>query len=269
MSPQDPQTTKGDSVTIVTLCKDNPGELELTLDSIRRGGRACPLPWKVLVVDASNSSACKHVAQNSSLPVQYRRQVGKGIYNAMNEALAAVDSTLLAFMHAGDTYVDNGLTHLVKHWLSHHRPACSFGQAWVRPKRGRSWLTPDPCVRHLERWIQWMSPCHQSFIFKTDFAKENPYGETSLIADRAVMKKAIRECGNKHVYTRTPVCIYRLNGISSQPPNLSTLSLHLRDRERNRWEKIAEILKFMLKPTGSLQSHLMRLRSKLWGLACQ
>jgi hypothetical protein len=256
-------------IIIVSLCKDNPEELASTLASIERGAEECPIPWSILVVDASGSSECQRIAHASTLPVIYTRQKGKGIYNAMNQALSSLESALVAFMHAGDAYVDGGLTRLVRHWLKNEKPACSFGQAWVQPVQGRSWLTPDQRVTKLSRWMLWMSPCHQAFIFETRFAQENRYPESSIIADRSVMKRAVITTGHNRAYIKEPVCIYRLNGISSELPNTKTLLINLKDHQRSRWEKLAEVIKFFLRPIGRLYPRIMRVRSKLWGMACR
>lgn len=274
------------TITVITLCRDNPQQLEYTLAAIPQAVEGLTVSWQVLVLDGSRDLACaemaQHVAENLKLPLRVERRQPRGIYVAMNQALALVEDKLVAFMHAGDRYLPGALTALVNHWRDQGSPVAVFGQAWVTPgfcttiaqdrnhkENFRPWLTPDPSMRSLRRWLRAMVPCHQAFVFERDFAKAHPYAGGSLVADREVMRAALATAGAR-AYLPRPVCEYDLTGVSSSLPDLSELWQRLQDPQRTVGERAAEIAKTILRLlVADRYPRLMRWRSQLWGWCCR
>lgn len=265
------------ALTVITLCRNNPQPLELTLAALPEAVAGLPLSWELLVVDGSEGPVCALAAQRLAvaldLPLRLERRPARGIYAAMNEALVLAEGELLAFMHAGDRYRPGGLTALVRHWLAQGRPEAVFGQAWVIPPSAEGalqpWLTPDPVVRRPGRWLQAMVPCHQAFVFEAGFARAHPYAADSLVADRAVMRAALAAAG-PGAYLPQPVCDYDLSGMSSTLPDGRELWRRLRDRRRSWLERGAEPLKALLRPGWAASyPRLMRWRSAAWGWCCR
>jgi glycosyltransferase involved in cell wall biosynthesis len=265
----------------VTLCLNDHERLRLTLAAMPAASVGLQMPLEILVLDGSEGTACAQVcielANGLGLPLRYEHRKPEGIYLAMNEALELANGELVAFMHAGDLYLPGGLTDLINHWLAlaEHavRPVAVFGQAWVQPITGagslRPWLTPPASIRHLRRWLGWMVPCHQAFVFEINFARAHPYGCRSLVADRAVMRIAIAQAGPACFLPR-PVCVYGLDGVSSRLPTSEQLFRRLEEAGRTPAERLAELLKWALLRLGLAphQSRLMRLRASLWGWIC-
>lgn len=235
---------------------------------------ALEVSWCLLVLDGSNDEVCEQtasaLANQLGLPLRYERRPAAGIFAAMNEAVALVEGQLLAFMNAGDRYRSGGLTALVRHWLAQGQPAAVFGQAWVCPAEPlRPWLTPDPAMRRLQFWLKVMVPCHQAFVFRSDFARAHPYPEESLVSDRTVMRAALALAG-AGAYLPVPVCDYDLSGLSSALPDRQELLLRLNDRHRNTRERLAELIKAALRPVlPGCYPRLMRSRAVFWGWWCR
>jgi hypothetical protein len=245
-------------LSVVVLCRDNPEELGDTLASLpmAAGGRSMDL--EVLVVDGSFGPECRRrveaMRRVSGLPhLRWQRLPPRGIYDAMNRSLTMVEGDWLAFMNAGDIYENGGLALLSSHAEAllarngRERAVAVFGQAWVDPPPGtaRPWLTPDPAMVHLNRWMRCMVPCHQAFLFATDFARRHPYPDAgSPLADRQVMRQAVRVAGAA-CYLPRPVCRFRLGGLSS----------------RNGWKR-------WLTPWPGLLPRLMRRRASWWARCC-
>ena len=170
---------------MITICRNNPAQLQATLAALPAAVDGFTWPWQVLVFDGSVDDACAAVARTQAialhLPLRYELRPARGIYAAMNEALALADGALVAFMHAGDCYLPAGITALVQHWQAlvepgSPLPAAVFGQAWVQPSGTvPAWLTPDPAMGRLRRWLRGMVPCHQAFVFEREFALAHPY----------------------------------------------------------------------------------------------
>jgi len=262
-------------LTVVSLCRDNPEALAITLVAMVRSATGLRQSWEILVLDGSEGDACRQVVERlrplleavPALNVRYHQLAPRGIYAAMNVALVLARGQALAFMHAGDHYLPGGLTRLVEHWQALRQPAAVFGQAWIQPPHGKGWLTPPDTVHRLQRWLRWMVPCHQSFLFEIGFARAHPYALGSLLADRAVMRAALRQ-SESSIYLRLPVCVYGLEGASSRLPALDDLMIRLLDPQRRAAERLAELLKLLLRPWAPAYPHLMRFRATVLGLLC-
>lgn len=265
----------------MTLCLNDHERLRRTLVAMPAASEGLQMPLQILVLDGSDGTACAQacieLANSLGLSVRYEHRKAQGIYSAMNEALALANGELVTFMHAGDRYLPGGLTALINHWLAlaEHTvpPVAVFGQAWVQPINGagslRPWLTPPASIRHLRRWLGWMVPCHQAFLFEINFARAHPYGTGSLVADRAVMRDAIAHAGPACFLPR-PVCVYSLDGVSSSLPTSAQLFRRLAEAGRTPAERLAELLKWALLRLGLAPHHprLMRLRASVWAWIC-
>jgi glycosyltransferase involved in cell wall biosynthesis len=265
-------------ITVITLCRNNPQDLAETLTALPSGVEGLHSAWELLVLDGSDGPECSQVARRCAndlrLPLHYEWRRAGGIYTAMNEALQLSKGELVSFINAGDRYTHGALMSLVDHWEALGRPAAVFGQAWVQPikEAGRGvkpWLTPPPSVR-LQRWLCRMVPCHQAFVFEGNFARSHLYDAESLIADRQIMREAIRQAGLS-CYLSRPVCVFSLGGTSNQLPTRSELMRRLREPGRTRVERIVEPIKWALRAFGlaSHQPRLMRVHAVLWGWLCR
>ena len=245
-------------LSVVVLCRDNPAQLRETLASVPRAVAGRSVQLEVLVVDGSLGRECERLVEHLALgsggpPVRWCRLPPRGVYDAMNHALDMVRGDWLAFMNAGDVYEDDGLALLCAHaeqllaTNGREGAVAVFGQAWVDPPPGTTppWLTPDPAMVHLNRWLRSMVPCHQAFLFSIDFARCHPYPVAGApLADREVMRRAVRLAGPS-CYLPRPVCRFRLGGLSS----------------RNGWKR-------WFSPWPGLLPRLMRRRASWWARCC-
>ncbi len=262
--------------TVVVLCRNNPSELRETLNSLKGAinGLQSPCQLELLVIDGSDSNVCNLVFNSVSLTEWSSRLIYRspnGIYDAMNAALGEVNGMWVAFMNAGDIYLNGGLASLLayaemnscKQDFAHL--GAVFGQAWIEhPSLPLRWLTPNPAVDQLDCWLRHMVPCHQSMLFKTTFAKLNPYSlGAGSKADRSVIRASLAPPA-KLAHMRLPVCSYRLNGQSSRLIDWSSLiSPNLTHAER-----LVEIIKLVISPLGALYPFFMRVRSIWFGWIC-
>lgn len=267
-------------ISIAVLCKDNPLQLEKTLLSLPVGAKSLDVLLEILVMDASESRQCEEVSnrfKQKFMPsergiLHHYCQSTTGIYAAMNEVIQMAQGDLLAFMNSGDHYLSDGLTGLVQHWRHCSEAAARplpavFAQTWATVPGGIRWLTPSPLARRMRRWLSVMVPCHQSVLFDIAFARQNPYYKYSLIADRSVMRKALSE-SPESAYLSKPVCVFLLDGVSSQWPSWLALRHRWSDSQRNSIERSIDVIKFILFPLRGLRFRMMRTKARLWGLIC-
>jgi hypothetical protein len=196
----------------------------------------------------------------------------------MNAALDLVQTRWLLFLNSGDAFATPlslaALLEQAETLAAQGRPpAAVFGQAWIEPTAsraacGRRWLSPDPGVRRIERWLRHMMPCHQAVLFERRWAQRHPYvSQGSLCADRVVMRQALASTG-PGAYRPEPVCRFRLDGVSSSLPDLAELRRRWADPCRSPLEKLGELGKLLLRPVAPLYPRLMRLRARWMGLVC-
>jgi hypothetical protein len=152
-------------------------------------------------------------------------------------------------------------------------PPAVFGQAWIEPTADpsdadRRWLSPDPGVQRIERWLRHMVPCHQAVLFERHWAQRHPYDPRSgICADRVIIRRALAEAG-PGAYRPEPVCRFRLDGVSSVLPDLAELRRRWAEPSRRPLERLGEVGKLLLRPIAPHYPRLMRLRARWMGLLC-
>ena len=270
-----------EKISVITLCRDNPDQLDRTLASLVTAIESDVNSLQCLVVDGSESDYCESVAwkwrkefyTNGTGVLTHRKLMPQGIYHAANSALGMCEGSLISYMNAGDWYLPCGLQMLLEHWKKTSsvlcsRAACVFGQARVIPQAVKPWQTPTKEVRNIERWMRIMNPCHQAFLFDRRFAVLNPYSERTLLADRGVMRRAFAHAG-PWSYLREEVCAFALGGESSRIDDIDTLIRRLQEDERSPTQKMAEVAKFAISRASyrGLEES-MRLKAILVGLCC-
>ena len=266
------------AVTIIVLCRDNAHELGQTLRSLEHAG--LPNRAEILIADGSCTDCCQRVfddwilslANTSACAWKVHRvwMLPMGVYPAFNRSIAIATGDWLAFMNSGDVYLSGGLALLLDAATS--APAslrAVVGQAWVIcPDTGVRWLTPDPAVERMSRWLKHMVPCHQAMLFARDFALRHSYPQHSgASGDRIVMRAALGKSSH-FAYVKLPVCEHFLTGISSQPPSLSDVRQGFQPGRLSRSDRLALALKLLLAPAWPWRPLWMRTRSRLMGLLC-
>lgn len=269
--------------TVVVLCRDNPVQLGPTLDSALAQSLPGGALAEVLVVDGSRDGACAALARAKAIGepaarVRYWHEPPQGPYAAMNAAVPLAQGRWLLFLNAGDAFAAaDSLAILVRHAealaLAGSPPPAVFGQAWIEPTADpsdadRRWLSPDPGVRRIERWLQHMVPCHQAVLFERRWAQRHPYDPRSgICADRVIIRRALAAAG-PGAYRPEPVCRFRLDGVSSALPDLTELKRRWAEPSRRPLERLGEVGKLLLRPMAPHYPRLMRLRARWMGLLC-
>lgn len=257
----------------IVVTRDNQDDLALTLVSI--ASQVCSVDQEVIVVDSSEdplkttdlqaflgSSVClKHLLDRPA----------RGVYPAMNTGLQASTGALVQFLNAGDRWFGTqSQARALQAWCgARPSPIVLFGQALitpVSPSRVPPWLVPDPAVTSIRRWLRYYVPNHQSLLVDGDWARRHPFVvDVPQSADRLWMGHAMADM-TRVVYLPRPLVRFQLGGLSSRLPDWPTLCLRLREPSRTPVQKVAEVLKFLLRPCERHYPALMALRSRLVGL---
>ncbi|MBM5828541.1 MAG: glycosyltransferase [Cyanobacteria bacterium M_surface_7_m2_040] len=269
-------------LSTVVVTRNNPNELQATLASIAhqtallapKGAAAV----EVIVVDGSDAAVGPQQLRSWLGPrpalLVLRDHPACGIYAAMNQGLAASRGELVQFLNAGDAWFDQhalaAVLQALEQWASQHqRPARAlFGQALICPQQSSwvaPWLVPDPSVSQVRRWLRIYVPNHQSMVVDGVWARANPFRlDAPHAADRTWMRAALHDW-SQVLYLNRPLVRYQLGGVSSRLPDWALLRLRLREPSRTPVDKLAEVVKFGLRPLQPAYPALMALRSRLIG----
>lgn len=219
--------------SIITVCL-NPGEkLNATLESIlgQTGKDA-----EVILKDGGSrdGSVEKWQEPNQAGGMQVRVFVepDRGIYDAMNQAVARAEGEFLLFMNCGDVFPDEGVLERTARIMEEERKAGTDMERLVLygdTYSGKNQVTvASPpvidgfaCYRNI--------PCHQSCFYSARLCREKPYDlQYRIRADYDHFLWCFYRAKAKMRHMDFPVALYEGGGYSESREN------RVRDREEHR-----------------------------------
>lgn len=208
-------------LTVVTLCRNNPDQLELTLKSI--SCQTSP-PSRTIVVDGSEALFRQEIETiTHEHSAQYLFQTPSGIYDAMNRALVDLNpSESVLFLNSGDWFASPKSVEIINNVL--------------REEPGLPWLVGDTLTigsnghkvgtRHRlplpTRWglrVRDFWFPHPSTIYRASVLQELGGYVTSFLiaADYLMSLKFFENHGPPHTIPQV-LSVHHLDGISTQYP---------------------------------------------------
>ena len=206
---------KENLLSIVTVCFENSNELRNTLTSISKKINTDNLISKieVLVIDGSNNFDCKNVVAEFNLDaIEYFKQDGQGVYDAMNLGIDSASGDAVLFLNSGDIFASEfNLQVFLNVHASDLKEKILFGDCYY--KLGKKHFL-EKVDFSSAKWWEKKLPCHQSTFIPTFFLKKNPFNSNQKInADAAICRQAFSELEAK--YIEQTVCIFELGGASN------------------------------------------------------
>ena len=214
-------------LVIVTLCLNNPAELERTLRSVAEQTAS---PNRVLVIDSSNGARREQTEEISrEFGADYLWDRPRGVYAAMNLAISKLSSdNYVLFLNSGDWFseprtvdiiYDEIANHPLSHWLVGDTAAISDRGTYRENTRHRS---PHPTVGGLRIKDFWFP--HPSTITKVSAIKKLGGFDTSfaIASDYHLSLKLFKQFGSPKLIPSTLSC-HHLDGLSARKPFSSTL----------------------------------------------
>lgn len=219
--------------SVITVCL-NPGEkLNTTLDSIL--SQTCRDAEVILKDGGSRDGSVERwQKENAARPGAERIKVfvekDRGIYDAMNQAVAHAEGDFLLFLNCGDTFSDERVLERTAEILEEERKAGTDMERLVlygdtgSEKNGVSIasapkITGFTCYRNI--------PCHQSCFYSAALCREKPYDlQYKIRADYDHFLWCFYRAGAKMRHMDFPVSSYEGGGFSESREN----------RERDRQE---------------------------------
>jgi len=212
--------------SIITVCL-NPGDkLKMTLESVLQ--QSCT-DWEVVLKDGGSKDGSIEQWQQESagIPGAERIKVfterDKGIYDAMNQAVAHATGEFILFLNCGDVFPDKEVLEKTLKVLDAQVQAGTdmeklvvYGNTYSE-KNGvviasSPEITGFTCYRNI--------PCHQSCFYSTALCKGKPYNlQYKIRADYDHFLWCFYEAKAKFVHMELPVASYEGGGFSESKAN--------------------------------------------------
>ena len=185
--------TKLAEISIVTVVKDDATGLSSTVASLL--GQTF-LGWELLIiagpsVDGTTELAANFASQNSR--ITFHTDVGRGIYPAMNQGLAAVNSPFVWFMNAGDIFANSSVLFEAHSIINKSDLGLVIGGYKVQRELKKDYVYSDRFLTPFRFGFSRRGGCHQAMIFNTKaIVKAGGFDESfSLAADFKLVLKII------------------------------------------------------------------------------
>lgn len=184
------------SVSVITIAKNHAAGLATTLQSLLEQSFN---DWEMVIVIGESSDATLAVAkdlQRIESRILLIEQSGSGIYEAMNEGLAAASGEFTWFMNAGDRFASTStLAHAVGHISQNKAGVVIGGYRIESSSQNKTYSYPPRNITGLSFAFNRRGGCHQAMIFRTNILKDLGGFITSysLAADFDLVLKVIQK----------------------------------------------------------------------------
>lgn len=214
-------------LTVVTVVKDDPSGLRLTLESLDRQV-ACDSAVLILDGSADRQATAALLGEFPGLNARLEWRPPSGVYGAMNDALSLVDSAYVYFLNAGDALASDDVLPRVTDALAEHRPVWAFGRVRFlsesgTPLREPGWSYERERARLFARGV---FPAHQGVVASARALREQGGFDSRfrIVADYASILRLSLE--SSPLELGFALAIFRQGGLSSQQWRQSLREFH-------------------------------------------
>lgn len=197
--------------TIVTVCYNAESCIEQTIKSVLSQKRDL---FEYIIIDGKSKDATMAIVDQYKADIDLVvSEPDKGIYDAMNKAIALAKGDYINFMNAGDCFVNNTVLEDVSAGIEAKRSDVVFGNEVVKldgiyyEVEATPFYDP-PYIKHS------MGFNHQCTFVRTDVARKYPFDlQYRLAADYNMIMTIYR---NKGTFQKVPlpVAFFDTNGVS-------------------------------------------------------
>lgn len=203
-------------ITIITICYNAENFIEKTLQCVINQSFT---DYEYLIQDGkSTDNTLNIVKQYQNEKFSVFSESDKGIYDALNKAVANAKGEYVCFLHAGDTFVDNDTLQKVFEQAQHEdfiygdtimlNESTGKTRAWYKQK-------PKPDTFSYKSFINGMVVCHQSMIVKRSLSATYSVGKWKIANDLDWTIRTLKQCKTfKDV--GFPIAYFLEGGVSDQ-----------------------------------------------------
>lgn len=200
--------------SIITVCLNSGIELGRTIESVLRQDYS---QWEIIVKDGMSTDGSV-----DSLPKDQRIRVimqkDKGIYDAMNQAIALAKGDYLLFLNSGDYLLDEHVLSRVAKKIADSPEQREIYYGDIYNRKTGSEISSNPringfaCFRNI--------PCHQTCFYARELMKKRNYeAEFKIRADYDHFLASYYQYKVRPKYLGIVVASYEGGGYSETPKN--------------------------------------------------
>lgn len=197
--------------SIITINRNNAAQLEQTIRSVLAQKNA---DYEYIVVDgASTDNSCEVIERYAGSMVYTVSEKDKGVYNAMNKAVAHARGEYVLFMNSGDLFADDDVLNRV----AATRPSADFVVGgFVRMHKGRVVSHENIGMPMSFYVLIYRTICHQATFTRRDVLLElGGYSEDGKItADWCFLVSALMLHRKTCSVIDVEVALYDIDGMS-------------------------------------------------------
>ena len=189
-------------ITVVTVAYNAIEDLKRTMQSV--DAQDYPNIEYIIVDGGSTDGTPQYLASYSGKLTRWVSERDRGIYDAMNKAVAMATGDYCIFMNAGDTFADS---HVVTAAVEQMGDAdVAYGDIL---KRGEVVKAKEPCNCHK------MYYCHQAAFVKTECLRQFPFDISHKMSADFKQAKQMTLAGKSFRHMPLVVAEFDTHGISN------------------------------------------------------
>jgi len=190
--------------SIITVTRNHAKGLRRTLASI---SAQTFRDFEIIVVDGNSTDETPEVIDGfRDLPMRCFKDVGRGVYAAMNQGVREISGIWGILMNAGDCFYDETV---LEKFTAPVDAELAYGRAWLED-RSRSFV-----YRPFDEIWKGNVFCHQALFARVEIMKRFPFRENlRVVADYAFYIESLK-AGHRFVPIDLDVAVIEPGGISS------------------------------------------------------
>lgn len=201
-------------ISVITVCFNAIGSIENTIRSVISQTYS---NVEYIVVDGGSSDGTVDVIRKYEDKISnWVSERDKGVFDAMNKAIERATGEWVSFMNSGDSFATVDVISSFFNGVNYNEEVgVVFGDAFFLQTDGSlSYYKASPFSKK-ESGIRDMGICHQAIFTRTSLANRFKFDSSYKYAADYNMMMNIYKSGYKFSYNAIPVCVYNLDGISS------------------------------------------------------
>lgn len=201
-------------ISVITVCYNAVESIENTIRSVISQTYS---NVEFIVIDGHSSDGTVDIIKKYEDKIcKWVSERDKGVFDAMNKAIDMATGEWLLFMNAGDTFAEKDVICSFFNGVDYDEDVgVVFGDAFfLQPDNSLSYYKSSPFAER-KCGIRDMGICHQAIFTRTSLARRFKFDFSYKYAADYNMMMNIFKSGYKFSYNTIPVCVYNLDGISS------------------------------------------------------
>jgi len=219
------------TLSIITICFENPEELDKTLQSVYPKYQKSYL--EQIIIDGSRDRSCQTVLTHHPWIDLAVHEEDNGRYDAMNKGIIKASGKYLLFLNSGDYLSPEcDIAQILKRLYTAESDLLFYGDAIKRVDQKYFTHQAPRSVKQSHFW-KGKAPSHQAVFFPSRYCKKNPYDTSlSISADTKLMIHAFNSLRSEHL--KEEIAIFSIGGVSNTWNSLSEVVYHWQQKRKAR-----------------------------------